>query len=89
MLIESTYDEFKYILYKPNSEENYPLIVVLHGSGEIGNNLSKLKKREPYLSLANGKCTPKAVILIPQLPKKTWNKYQTKLKDLIDHVAEE
>lgn len=89
MLMESAYGGFKYILYKPNNEENYPLITVLHGSGEIGSNLSKLKKREPYLSLANSKCTPKAVILIPQLPKKTWGNYKTQLKDLIDHVAEE
>ena len=89
MLMESAYSGFKYILYKPNNEENYPLIVVLHGSGEIGSNLSKLKKREPYLSLANNKCTPKAVILIPQLPKKTWGNYKTQLKDLIDHIAEE
>ena len=88
MLIESAYGKFKYILHKPNNNDNLPLIIILHGSGEIGNNLSKLKKREPYLSLKNGKCFPNAVILMPQLPKKTWSNYKTELKALIDHIVE-
>ncbi len=45
---------------------NLPLIVVLHGGGEIGSDLGKLKKREPYLSLKSGKCAPEAVVLMPQ-----------------------
>ena len=53
MLTDSSYGKFKYILYRPDGN-NLPLIVVLHGSGEIGSDLSKLKKREPYLSLKSG-----------------------------------
>jgi GH25 family lysozyme M1 (1,4-beta-N-acetylmuramidase) len=64
-------------------------VVVLHGSGEIGSSLSKLKKREPYISLANGKCKPEAVVLMPQLPKGTWGECKADLKKLIDHVAGE
>lgn len=88
---DSAYDKFKYILYTPNAPNTpiFPLIVVLHGSGEIGSSLSKLKKREPYISLANGKCQPDAVILMPQLPKGTWGECKADLKKLIDHVAEE
>ena len=89
MLIDSSYGKFKYILYCPDNGDNLPLIVVLHGSGEIGSDLSKLKKREPYLSLKSGKCAPNAIILMPQLPKGTWGEYKSSLKDLIDHVAEE
>ena len=40
MLSDSTFDKFKYILYKPPDVSSPPLIVVLHGSGEIGNSLS-------------------------------------------------
>ena len=76
MLNDSSYDKFKYILYKPDSGDGLPLIVVLHGSGEIGSSLSKLKKREPYISLSNGKCTPNAYILMPQLQKGSWGDYK-------------
>lgn len=89
MIVDSSYDKFKYILYTPPNATSPPLIVVLHGSGEIGSNLSKLKVREPYISLNNGKSKPNACILMPQLPKGTWGDYKTALKKLIDHVAEE
>lgn len=89
MLADKTYGKFKYIQYAPENGANLPLIVVLHGSGEIGSDLSKLKKREPYISLNNGKCKPDAVVLMPQLPKGTWGECKADLKKLIDHVAEE
>ena len=89
MLTDSSYGKFKYILYCPDNATNLPLIVVLHGSGEIGSDLSKLKKREPYLALSKGTCTPNTVVLMPQLPKGTWSDYKSSLKDLIDHVAGE
>lgn len=89
MLSDSTFDKFKYILYKPPDVSSPPLIVVLHGSGEIGNSLSKLKQREPYLSLSKGACKPAACVLMPQLPKGTWGDYKVSLKALIDHIAEE
>ena len=89
MLNDYTYDRFKYILYRPSDAANLPLIVVLHGSGEVGSDLSKLKKREPYLSLKSGACKPDACVLMPQLPKGTWGDYKASLKALIDHVAGE
>jgi len=88
MIKDCTFDKFKYILYTSNAP-NLPLIVVLHGSGEIGSSLSKLKKREPYISLANGKCAPDAVVLMPQLRGGTWGECKADLKALIDHVAGE
>ena len=89
MLTDNSYGKFKYILYRSDSSDNLPLIVVLHGSGEIGSDLGKLKNREPYISLNNGKCKPEAVILMPQLPKGTWGDCKGDLKALIDHVAGE
>lgn len=87
MLTDHSFGKFKYILYRPEDGGGLPLIVVLHGSGEIGSDLGKLKKREPYISLANGKCAPDAVVLMPQLPKGSWGDYKTDLKQLIDHMA--
>lgn len=89
MIGDYAFGKFKYILYKPDGGGNLPLIVVLHGSGEIGSDLSKLKKREPYLSLKSGKCAPDAVVLMPQLPKGTWGECKADVKKLIDHVAGE
>jgi len=88
MLNDFSFDKFKYILYTPGGD-NLPLVVVLHGSGEIGSDLGKLKKREPYLSLKSGKCAPNAVVLMPQLPKGSWGGCKADLKALIDHAAEE
>ena len=88
MLTDNSYGKFKYILYRPDGD-HLPLIVVLHGSGEIGSDLGKLKKREPYLSLKSGKCAPNAVVLMPQLPKGSWGDCKTDLKQLIDYVAVE
>ena len=43
MLIDNSYGKFKYLLYHPDGN-NLPLIVVLHGSVEIGSDLSKLNR---------------------------------------------
>ena len=90
MIRDGTFGKFKYILYSPahlDDMKNLPLIVVMHGSGEIGSSLSKLKKREPYISLNNGKYTPDAYVLMPQLPKNTWGKMAAELKKLIDSIV--
>lgn len=92
-ITEGKYSALKYLLYEPTHLEDkqkfgLPMVVVLHGSGEIGSSLSKLKKREPYLSLANGKFKPDCWVLMPQLPKKTWNYYASDLINLCDFVQE-
>ena len=91
MIKESSLGKFKYLLYEPShltDLTNLPLIVVMHGSGEIGSSLSKLKKREPYISLNNGKFKTNAYVLMPQLPKDTWNKYAADLVKLATNVAD-
>lgn len=80
--------KLKYLLFIPSSSTGLPLVVVLHGSGEAGSSLVKLKKREPYISLNSGKCSPNAIVLMPQLPNGSWGKMASELKDLIDTVAE-
>lgn len=93
MIAEASYGKFKYLLYDPDHLEGkekfgLPMVVVLHGSGEIGSSLSKLKKREPYLSLKNGKFKPDCWVLMPQLPKNSWGKYAPDLIKLVNFVAE-
>lgn len=87
---EGKYGIFKYLLYEPSHAEKtfgLPMVVVLHGSGEIGSSLSKLMKMEPYLSLRNGKFKPDCWVLMPQLPKKTWSYYAAGLIELCNHVT--
>ena len=89
MIKEDSFGKFKYLLYEPshlNNLENLPLIIVMHGSGEIGSSLSKLKAREPYISLNNGKFKADAYILMPQLPKDTWKSYAAELIKLINEI---
>ena len=90
---EEKHGAFKYLLYNPDHLEGkdkfgLPMVVVLHGSGEIGSSLSKLKKREPYLSLKSGKFKPDCWVLMPQLPKKTWSYYASDLIELCNHIQE-
>lgn len=85
------YGAFKYMLYAPthlDNARNLPLVVVLHGSGEIGSSLSKLMKREPFLSLRNGKFQPDCYVLMPQLPRKNWGYYAVELINLCTFVQE-
>lgn len=90
---EGKYGAFKYLLYDPDHLEGkdkfgLPMVVVLHGSGEIGSSLSKLKKREPYLSLKSGKFKPDCWVLMPQLPKKTWGYYASDLIKLCNYIQD-
>lgn len=60
-----------YILdYPQNAKENVPLIVFLHGSGERGNDLEKVKAHSPF-TYKNLMKEPVA-ILAPQCPENTW-----------------
>ncbi|WBL23062.1 prolyl oligopeptidase family serine peptidase [Zunongwangia sp. HRR-M8] len=64
-----------YLLYKPegykNSKKDYPLIVFLHGAGERGTDLQKVKVNGPFQYLKDGNEID-AVILAPQCPEGTY-----------------
>jgi len=63
--------ELGYILSKPeNTKESKPLIVFLHGSGERGSDLEKVKVHGPLKYIKSNKL--EAYILAPQCPQ---NKY--------------
>ncbi len=76
---EHTFDEaveipvkLNYALYTPdgylNSQEDYPLIVFLHGAGERGDDLSKVAVHGPLQYIKEGNKID-AVILAPQCPE--------------------
>ena len=64
-----------YLLYLPNDfesnpNEQMPMLVFLHGSGERGNDLEKVKVHGPPKLIAQGKPMP-FVVLSPQCPSNT------------------
>ena len=62
-----------YILHKPGDYKNkMPLIIFLHGSGEKGNDLEKIKSHGPLKYLKTNKLD--AFVLAPQCPEgKYWD----------------
>ena len=61
-----------YLLYLPDDFEsspdsNWPMLVFLHGSGERGNDLEKVKMHGPPKLISEGKAMP-FVVLSPQCP---------------------
>jgi len=67
------------------ADSKWPLVVFLHGSGERGDDLEKVKIHGPPKLLAAGKDLA-AVVVSPQCPTGTrWNAEE--LAKLVDHVA--
>lgn len=65
--------QLEYLLHKPeNTIEKKPLIIFLHGSGEKGADLEKVKAHGPFKYLKNNKID--AFVLAPQCPdNEYWN----------------
>jgi predicted peptidase len=66
--------ELDYLLYLPNdynAEKAWPLIVFLHGAGERGNDLNKVKIHGPSKLVEQGKDFP-FIIVSPQCPEGKW-----------------
>lgn len=63
--------ELRFILHTPkNHKEKKPLIVFLHGSGEKGNNIEKVKEHGPFKYLKTHEID--AYVLAPQCPEKEY-----------------
>jgi len=82
---------FKYLLYKPKSEskEKLPLIVFLHGAGERGDDLQKVKIHgipKIFDTHMNYNC----IAVSPQCPQNTfWVAELKNLKIFIDYIIKE
>ncbi len=83
---------FKYLLYLPknyDTKEKWPLILFLHGMGERGNNLDRIKKHGLPKMIEDGHAFP-FIILSPQCPRKTyWSMQLENVKELLDDVVEQ
>jgi predicted peptidase len=84
--------KFNYILYLPESYDKdatvkWPLILFLHGGGERGNNINKVKTVGPLRFVATGKKLP-FIVISPQIGKgQYWG--PDSLKDLLTDVIKE
>jgi predicted peptidase len=82
---------YKYLLYLPDGYENdkemeYPFILFLHGGGEKGDDLNKVKRNGPPKVLDNDKDFP-FIVVSPQCPgDERWTAY--KLNALLEGLVE-
>ena len=81
------FNGWDYYLYIPkNVNSNKPLIIYMHGNGDQGHNLEKLKGDGGFAAhLANGTEYP-AYVLLPQLPSGSWPDNETTFFNLIENV---
>ncbi|HEY2253193.1 MAG TPA: alpha/beta hydrolase-fold protein [Planctomycetaceae bacterium] len=66
--------EMRYLLYLPKdyaSQESWPVLLFLHGSGERGDDLELVKVHGPPKLIAAGKDFP-FIVVSPQCPKDQW-----------------
>jgi predicted peptidase len=73
--------------YNAKKDTKYPVLLFLHGSGERGSDINKVKVHGPPKLVEKGKDLP-FIVISPQLPEKAmWNPDQ--LIALIDEVIKE
>lgn len=84
--------EMQYLLYLPktyteDSLQSYPLLLFLHGGGQGGSDIEKVKQNGIPQLIANGKDFP-FIVLSPQNPNLLmfWN--ETALINLLDKIQE-
>ncbi|MGI9472133.1 MAG: prolyl oligopeptidase family serine peptidase [Rubripirellula sp.] len=79
--------KLEYLMYSPpnfEDQEDWPLVLFLHGAGERGDNLDLVKKHGPPKLAEQGKQLP-FVMIAPQCPSgKRWEPWQ--LNTLLDEV---
>lgn len=83
--------KLNYLLYLPahyeSSQKKWPLLLFLHGAGERGNDLLKVKLHGPPKLIAQGQKFP-FIIVAPQCPEDQWWDIETLDKLLKDVTAE-
>ena len=79
--------KYNYLLYLPpdyeKSDKPFPLVLFLHGAGETGTDVSKVKSNGPPKLIAGGKNFP-FIVVSPQSPGMGWN--PEALNALLDDV---
>lgn len=88
-LLPKQYGNMKYYLYIPKQiDGSKSLIVYLHGSGEMGNNLAKLDSDLGFSYLIKNGKEFNSYILLPQTSV-GWVNNTTQLKQLIDYEVQQ
>jgi predicted peptidase len=77
---------YEYLLHIPKGKEKKPLIIFLHGSGEKGTDLEKVKTHGPFKYLKNNDLD--AFVLAPQCPQDVYWESES-LYQLIQTVIKE
>ncbi|NHN24160.1 prolyl oligopeptidase family serine peptidase [Flavobacterium jejuense] len=77
---------YEYLLHKPKGKEKKPLIIFLHGSGEKGTDLEKVKVHGPFKYLKTNELD--AFVLVPQCPQDVYWESES-LYQLIQSVIKE
>lgn len=77
---------YEYLLNKPKGKEKKPLIIFLHGSGEKGSDLEKVKIHGPFKYLKSNDLD--AFVLAPQCPQNVYWESES-LYQLIQTVIKE
>lgn len=80
--------ELDYLLYLPKDyekQEAWPLMLFLHGAGERGADLEKVKVHGPPKLIAQGKDFP-CIVVSPQCPEHRWWEPEV-LIELVDQIA--
>ena len=81
--------EMAYLLHLPpdyDASQSYPLLLALHGLGESGDDLEKLKVNGMPALLETQPDFP-AIVVMPQCPAGSWWTYHVhKLVALLDHI---
>lgn len=88
-LTEGEASGLAYLLYAPAGED-LPLVIYLHGGSGRGDDLSLLLEAESLPKyLEEGELAPKALVLMPQLPKSMngWAEAASDLDGLIDEIV--
>ncbi len=80
---------YRYLLSKPEGYEadtakKWPLVIFLHGAGERGTDLEKLKKHGPPKLIAAGQKFPAVFASLQCEPKQIWNPHG--VKAVTDHL---
>jgi predicted peptidase len=87
-------DEMFYLMYTPEgyeeSDESWPLVVFLHGSGERGKDYQLLKKHGPPKNAENTEVNDLPfLILSPQLPQNYRGWQTSELTSLLDEIIKD
>jgi predicted peptidase len=82
--------DYRYLLYLPEKYESkarWPLLLFLHGAGERGEDIEKVKIHGPAKLIAQGKHFP-FIVVSPQCPANGWWSNEGQVKQLIAMLDE-